>query len=173
LDLLLPYRNVIHHPTVIMSAEKFHAVGGYRNYICAQDYDLWLRMKCAGCRMHMLPDKLIQYRVRQASTTIQKRYKQSCTVDYIRLLYQQKNNMSGYSYEGYLAYLSERQADNASANKDFIENSNLYIHSKQKLKKGRIISGFVDLGKVVFKSKYYRPHILKSVKIMSIMKFIK
>ena len=79
LEALLPHRNTIHHPTVIMRAAKFHEVGGYRNYPCAQDYDLWLRMKCAGYRMHMMSEKMIQYRVRQASTTVQKRYKQSCT----------------------------------------------------------------------------------------------
>jgi len=90
ISVLLPYRNIIHHPTVIMRAETFRRMGGYRNYKCAQDYDLWLRMKKAGCNFHMMPEKLIKYRVRQASTTLQNRYKQSCTGDYIRSLYQVK-----------------------------------------------------------------------------------
>ena len=60
LNTLLPYRNIIHHPTVIMTAKAFQTVGGYRNYPCAQDYDLWLRMKCAGYKMHMMTEKLLQ-----------------------------------------------------------------------------------------------------------------
>lgn len=170
---LLPYRNVIHHPTVIMTAKKFHEIGGYRDYPCAQDYDLWLRMKCTGCRMHMLPEKLIQYRVRQTSTTVQKRYTQSCTGEYIRGLYLQKNNMSGYSYEGYLAYLETRGVNNPNANEDFIENYNRYMQSKQQIKNGCILSGLSDFCRVLFYSKYYRPHIMRSLMISGIMRFVK
>ena len=171
LTRLLPYRNTIHHPTVIMSAEAFRSVGGYRNYPCAQDYDLWLRMKCAGYKMHMLPEKLIQYRVRQASTTVQKRYKQSCTGEYIRGLYFQRNKMQGYSYEGYLRYLEKRGVNNPACNGDFVENFNRYMRLKQKIKNGRIVSAAEDYYKVMFQSKYYRPHIFRSIKIAMIMRF--
>ena len=173
LDALLPYRNIIHHPTVIMTAEIFRRVGGYRNYPCAQDYDLWLRMKCAGCRMHMLQEKLIRYRVRQASTTVQKRYKQSCTGEYIRSLYHQRKRMEGYSYEGYLRYLEKRNANDPSANEDFIYNSERYAQAKRKIRKGHITQGLADLGSVLFRSKYYRPRIMQSVKIAAIARFIK
>ena len=157
LNALLPYRNIIHHPTVIMTAQIFREVGGYRNYPCAQDYDLWLRMKCAGCRMHMMPEKLIQYRVRQASTTVQKRYKQSCTGDYIRGLYHQKDRMSGYSYESYQDYLDKRGVNDPAANADFIENSNRYMQAKQELSE----------------SQYYRPNIVTSMKIALLTKMCK
>lgn len=173
LSALLPYRNIIHHPTVIMTAKAFHEVGGYRNYNCAQDYDLWLRMKCAGCRMHMLKEKMIRYRVRQASTTVQKRYKQSCTGDYIRSLYNRKNRMSGYSYEDYLAYIEKRHANDPSANKDFVLNSERYLQAKRLIKKGKIFKGAAELFKVMFCSKYYRPHIIRSVKIALISRFVK
>ena len=136
LSALLPYRNIVHHPTAIMTAEIFRKVGGYRNYPCAQDYDLWLRMKCAGARMHMMPQKLIRYRVRQTSTTAQKRYKQSCTVAYIRSLYGEKNKMAGYSYEGYLTYLDKRGVNAPEANQDFIRNFERYMGAKRDLRKG-------------------------------------
>ena len=170
---LLPYRNIIHHPTVIMTTEIFQKVGGYRNYPCAQDYDLWLRMKCAGCKMHMMSEKLIQYRVRQMSTTVQKRYKQYCTGAYIRSLYNQKNRMAGYSYEGYLAYLEKRNVSDPSSNEDFILNSERYMQAKQKIRKGHIAGGVADLCSVMFRSKYYRPHILQSIKIAAISRFVK
>lgn len=171
--VMLPYRNIIHHPTVIMTAKAFWEAGAYRNYPCAQDYDLWLRMKCNGCKMHMMTEKLIRYRVRQASTTVQKRYKQSCTGEYIRKLYEQKNNMAGYSYEGYLSYLDKRGVNDPGANADFVANFERYIQVKRKIKKGQIISAASDFCKVMFRSKYYRPHILRSIKITMLMKFVK
>ncbi len=173
LSKLLPLRNIIHHPTVIMRADKFREVGGYRDYPCAQDYDLWLRMKCAGCKMHMMPEKLIKYRVRQASTTIRKRYKQSCTGEYIRSLYHQRKRMSGYSYEGYLSYLEKRNVNDHSANEDYILNSERYAGAKQKIKKGHIVKGASDFFGVLFRSKYFRPHILHSMKIALISRFFK
>ena len=173
LEALLPYRNIIHHPTVIMTAKAFREAGGYRNYPCAQDYDLWLRMKCNGCKMHMMPEKLIKYRVRRASTTVQKRYKQSCTGAYIRKLYFQRNNMSGYSYEGYLAYLDSRGVNDPASNEDFVANFERYMQMKKKIRKGRLISAAGDFCQVMFRSKYYRPHILQSLKITMITKFAK
>lgn len=173
LNALLAYRNIIHHPTVIMKAKAFWEAGAYRNYPCSQDYDLWLRMKCNGCKMHMMPEKLIKYRVRQASTTVQKRYKQSCTIEYIRNLYEQKNNMAGYSYEGYLAYLDKRGVNDPGANADFVANFERYMQLKKKIKKGRIISAAGDFCGVMFRSKYYRPRIWRSLKIAMVTKFAK
>ncbi len=173
LDALLPYRNVIHHPTVIMTAELFHKVGGYRNYPCAQDYDLWLRMKCIGAKMHMMSEKLIQYRVRQKSTTVSKRYKQYCTCEYIRMLYHAKNSMIGYSYENYLGYLDKRHVSDLNANQDFLKNMNQFLQVKQKIKSGHILRGIADFANVLFCSRYYRPHILRILKISYIKKFVK
>lgn len=173
LILLLPYKNIIHHPTVVMRSKRFKEIGGYRNYKCAQDYDLWLRMKCAGFKMHMLPQKLLKYRVRQASTTVQQRYKQSCTLEYIRMLYQEKNNMSSYSYDKYLEYLTEHNAEDKSANLDFIYYSNLYQEAKREIKKVNFYKGLACLFKVFFRSQYYRPHFLRSLKIVILSKIAK
>ena len=171
LAALLPLRNIIHHPTVIMTAELFRKVGGYRDYPCAQDYDLWLRMKCCGCKMHMMHEKLIKYRVRSNSTTVQKRYKQSCTGEYIRSLY--KNNMSGYSYEGYLAFLEKKNANNADANEDFIQNAQRYADAKKQIRQGKVLQGIYGILKVLLCSRYYRPHIFNSLQIFVIQKFVK
>lgn len=173
MEAMLPYRNIIHHPTVIMKAKAFWQAGAYRNYHCAQDYDLWLRMKCNGCKMHMIPEKLIKYRVRQASTTVQKRYKQSCTGEYIRKLYQKGDNMQSYSYESYLAYLKKRGVNEPGCNEDFIANFERYMGLKKKIKRGHIISAAEDFCRVMFLSKYYRPRILRSITIAMVMKFAK
>ena len=81
--------------------------------------------------------------------------------------------MSGYSYDGYLQYLDKRGVNDPSANADFIENSNRYMQSKKNIRQGKLIRGGKELCHLLFKSKYYRPHILKSVKIFLILKFTK
>lgn len=170
LDKLLPYRNIIHHPTIIMTAECFSKVGGYRNYPCAQDYDLWLRMKCAKIKMHMMPQMLLKYRVRPESTTIKKRYMQSCTLDYIRMIYK-KSRMKGYSYEDYNSYLKKRGVDKEGANEDFLHYSQMYIDAKKNFSDKKFLKGMKKLLKIWFCSKYYRPRVLSSLKMVVIMKF--
>ena len=167
----LPYRNVIHHPTVIMKTDTFKRLGGYRNYQCAQDYDLWLRMLLENCTFHMINEKLLHYRVRQSSTTIKHRYKQVCTRNYILSLWKKK--MQGYSYEGYLEYLNKHKATDATRQQEYEKYALLYSDSKKKIKKGNVFGGFFGIMKVLFCSKYYRPHILRNTGVHFITKFIK
>lgn len=84
LQALLPFRNIIHHPTVLMQKELFFQAGGYRPYPCAQDYDLWLRLRQMQVKMAMHQEVLFSYRIRGRSTTGQRRYLQALTLNYLR-----------------------------------------------------------------------------------------
>lgn len=175
INLLLPLRNVIHHPTIIMKRDVFEKAGGYRNYQCAQDYDLWLRLKLLGCKFCMMPQKLLHYRVRTSSTTVKHRYKQVCTLRYILSLYGLwgLKGMRGYSYEGYLSYLETHGASNPEVQENYKENFSLYMSSIAALRQKRLVEGIKGVAKVLFCSKYYRPHILRSLKIAVIKKCFK
>lgn len=170
---LLPYRNVIHHPTVIMKTETFKDMGGYRNYQCAQDYDLWLRMLIEKCSFHMINQKLLHYRVRKSSTTIKHRYKQVCTRNYILSLYKGKKNMQNYSYDGYLEYLAKHKATDMGCQEEYERYALLYNEAKKKIKRGNVFGGLWGIIKVLCGSKYYRPYILRNMKVHFITKFVK
>ena len=45
------WRNPMNHMTVMYRAEAVRRVGGYRQYKGFEDYELWVRMLAAGCRM--------------------------------------------------------------------------------------------------------------------------
>ena len=81
--------------------------------------------------------------------------------------------MSGYSYEGYLAYIEKHHANEPSANEDFILNFERYVQAKNDLRKGKIFKGLAGLCRVIFCSKYYRPNIIQSIKIALITKLAK
>ncbi|MEG7531781.1 MAG: glycosyltransferase, partial [Hungatella sp.] len=61
---LLPYDNMVNHPTVLVRTKSILREGGYRNIISCEDYDLWIRMLCHGCRMKVIPEVLLFYRRR-------------------------------------------------------------------------------------------------------------
>src|SRR4029077_16547669 len=49
-------------PTVMMRAELFRRLGGYREFDGPEDYDLWLRAHAAGARFATLAEVLLDWR---------------------------------------------------------------------------------------------------------------
>ncbi len=82
--LLLPYDNLVTQSTVLMKKSVLKALNGYMNLPSCEDYDLWLRMMCSGYRMAILPDILVDYRVRQNSITRTDYYKQYLSDCFVR-----------------------------------------------------------------------------------------
>lgn len=116
----LPYiislnASVIHHPTVMFTKTIFDKVGGYRNFPCSQDFDLWLRMQEAGCRFIQLSDNLLKYRVNSNSVTARKWFQQKLTILYIFELSIQrlKFGKDNYSLENYQLFLQENGVNSA------------------------------------------------------------
>ena len=102
--------NVIHHPTVMFTKAIFDKVGGYRNFPCSQDADLWFRMQEAACRFYMIPEKLLRYRINTNSVSNKRWYQQQLTCNYIYDLSIERlesNGKDSYSLEGYNAYLQK------------------------------------------------------------------
>jgi glycosyltransferase involved in cell wall biosynthesis len=52
------------HPTLMIRASAFRALGGYRDPGWPEDYDLVLRLHVAGMRAANMPDRLLRWRVR-------------------------------------------------------------------------------------------------------------
>ncbi len=50
------------HPSVMVRREDLAAVGGYKDFGWAEDYDLWLRLHLAGRRFAKIPRVLLSWR---------------------------------------------------------------------------------------------------------------
>lgn len=108
---------VIHHPTVMFTRQIFEKVGGYRNFPCSQDLDLWFRMCEAGCRFHMIGEPLLYYRINPNSVSSKKWFCQQLTCNYIFELSVQrlKTGQDSYSIENYEKYLTAQGINNPKA----------------------------------------------------------
>lgn len=109
---LLPYANTIHHPTILARKKVFSDVGYYRNYPCAQDYDLWLRIYEKGYKIGILPEVLFLYRVRRTNVTSTRRVVQYYTQVYARKLLKerQKKGKDSFTIKDYNNFLKKRRA---------------------------------------------------------------
>lgn len=161
----LPYNNAIHHPTVMMRKELFDVVGGYRDFPCAQDYDLWLRLLENGAKFHIVPEKLLRYRVRTNSISQSIRVKQYETLLYIRKLYneRQRKGTDSFSKENYECYLRKHNVYNASYCNEVISNRDLKNKIDGFKGKSRIKRGLYMIVLCV-KCRFYRKYYYNSLK---------
>ena len=155
---LLPVWNTVHHPTIMMKREVFLKLGGFRDFPCAQDYDLWLRMLSEKYTFLMLEEKLLKYRIRSNSTTSSKLLLQVLTMNYAKKLYKERkidgeDHYSPLDYENFLknnGYYDERYCNE-------IEKKRLvFLRYKAAVNKKKYIQGFVYLSGIVGQSKYFR-----------------
>ena len=56
-------RNPMNHMAVMAKRSAILAAGNYRSIAGAEDYDLWVRMLCGGCKAANLPDILVYARI--------------------------------------------------------------------------------------------------------------
>ncbi|MBW3622113.1 MAG: glycosyltransferase [Armatimonadetes bacterium] len=57
------------HPSVMMRRSVVERLGGYADGPFPEDYELWLRMHHAGCRMAKVPEALLRWRERGDRTS--------------------------------------------------------------------------------------------------------
>lgn len=160
--------NCIHHPTVLMKRENFEKVGGYRNFPCSQDYDLWLRLLEQQCQFIMIDEPLLKYRVREDSITSRKKFLQAVTLYYISLLFYQRltNGHDNYSEENYKIFVEK-------CNKKY----KLYkknINKIQSIQKKLGTSSFKDIYYrfvLLIKSNFIRDTYLLKIKIKKFLSF--
>jgi len=57
------------HPTVIFNRATIMQLGGYREGLFPEDYELWLRLHRAGCRMAKIADVLLDWRESEHRTS--------------------------------------------------------------------------------------------------------
>jgi len=159
----LPYKSVIHHPTVMMTRAIFEKVNGYRDFPCAQDYDLWLRMLDAKATFAMTNKSVLKYRIRESSISGSKKIKQRLTVEYIRDRYIERlrKGKDSFSKEHYQSYLN-KHIRNESKDSELIERGNIILNqAKVCAEQGNLLRSKLLRCKVLMSNRVYRHVFLK------------
>lgn len=95
---LLPYQNIIIHPTVMMKTSVVRSCGGYRNFSSSQDYDLWLRFLTKDIKIGLLNEKLLCFRRHINSVSATKGLSQVLNERYIRELFSERKDTGNDSF---------------------------------------------------------------------------
>lgn len=84
---ILPYKDVVYHPTWLMKREVFEKVGGYYNYKISEDYDFLLRAMSLNYKIGNCRDYLLYYRVRSSGITSSRRLEMLYTDGHIKKMH--------------------------------------------------------------------------------------
>lgn len=156
---IIKYRNCFSHPTLFFKKDILNKIKGYRNFPCAQDYDFMYRVIENGYKVLNLQEKLLKYRVREKSISVEKRLFQLLIAEYIqRLAFERKKNGGQDSF-------SEKEIKNIEK---VFKQENIKFQKVNELvlkNKDNKIKLLFILPRVYFSSKYYRKEIHNRIKI--------
>ena len=109
----LPAGNIIVHSAVLFKKKVMDQINGYRDFPCSQDYDLWLRLLQKKCKLGIMDECLLIYRIRKTSISVSKSIIQYYTKKYQQKLYKQrkKKGYDSFSKEEYMHFLQKRITD--------------------------------------------------------------
>lgn len=124
-DKLLPiitkYGSIITHPSVMIRTKLLKALGGYRDFPSAQDYDLWLRLLSSKQKIHIMPEVLLRYRIRQKGITKSNPAKQYFCNYYAQKLFKErlKKGHDSFSLEFLLNLINSDKVTNSALNDQY------------------------------------------------------
>lgn len=137
LKQLLPCDNLVNQSTVLMKKSVLEELGGYMNLPSCEDYDLWLRMLCRGYKMEIIPDILVDYRVRENSITRNDYYKQYLSDCFVRSMYRShKRGSELWTIRDFHHYLQYRKPSEKKRLR-FNHAYSLYYQGMEERKTGR------------------------------------
>lgn len=100
---ILRYGSPITHPAIIVKREVYIALGGYRDFAAAQDYDFFLRAIKNGYLIGMMKDVLLKYRQNDKGISRSGKFKQYLYKKYAIELF--NNESLSFSLDGVDGYL--------------------------------------------------------------------
>lgn len=154
----MKYMNSFIHPTLIIKKSILEKIGLYREFPCAQDYDLILRVIDYGGKVANLPEKLLYYRVRENSLTSQKGLFQFLLAEYAKKLSleRKKEKIDSFSKESIDKLYQEAEKNKNTFNK---------FQKQIKINKNKWTYYFI-LIKILILSKYHRKMLVDKLKYL-------
>lgn len=154
----MQYINSFIHPTLIMKREILEKIGLYREFPCAQDYDLTLRIITSGGKVANLSEKLLYYRIRKNNLTSQKGLFQFLLSEYAKKLNLQRKKLGKDNFSVKDIYIINQEAQT---------NTKIFSMYQQKLKESRNnLEYYFKLIEILFKSKYHRKMFIDKLKYL-------
>lgn len=133
INRIIRYTNPVIHPTSFMVKRGFLQVGGYRNFSVSSDYDLLLRMNCAGMKFDNVPTCVLSYRVRASSITHLDGVSQRIMVNAIRELHKERKRRGVDRLDQGVVTIRELVIKHDTADKAFERATQMHLEAQRAL----------------------------------------
>lgn len=158
----LKYSNAFSHPTIMIRREVIEKIGGYRNVLYAEDYDLILNLVSSGYEVANIDKVLLKYRVRDNGISLSKKKYQISISQYIQKEY--KKSLKGKIYSIDDVYMDKIiKKDDRKISSKFAD-----IHYKVISKQSSIGKIYFDIFILLLFSNKYRVYYLNKIRLRSL-----
>lgn len=163
---ILPYQNIIIHPTVMMKTSVVRLCGGYRNFSSSQDYDLWLRFLTNDIKIGLLNERLLRFRRHINSVSATKGLSQVLNERYIRELFKERKDTGSdsFSEENRHQFFESIGCANGTIFNKENDDFTLYRNGMRAVKQKRYVRG-MGMCLLAMKSKHVRYDVWMKVRI--------
>lgn len=141
IDKVMRYSSLVIHPSVMFRKNDIIKIGCYRNFVTAQDYDLWLRVISSGLSIGLIDENLLKYRVGTENISHTKALKQWLSSKYQRLLFKERRKKGNDSFtaENFEKYLVKHKCYDEKKQLQFNKGKKMFETSMQYSKQGKKI----------------------------------
>lgn len=150
IEKIIRENNFICHPTWMVRKELYLELNGYRDVDACEDYDFILRTLNYGYEISLLDIIAVDYRVRQNGISKSKLFRQFLASIYIKNIFNQ-NNIEQYNIKKLQKFIDDRMKFESN----YIEADKFYNQAKKDIDAKNYSRAFINIIKLIFKSKYY------------------
>lgn len=159
----LPYINYIYNSSVLIKKSILDAMGGYRDYPCCHDYELWMRIRKAGYKIGYIDRDLVGYRIRKKSITSDKSYLQAVNCAFFRKQYKQDKILNDYNKQEYEKFVGKFLINPSRAINHFNTSVERRKKFTEKFEQKKYFAAIYEYVRAVLGSRIYRLNIYNSL----------
>jgi len=156
------YTNPVIHPTALFLKSHFLRIGSYRNIPSGvEDYDLILRMNCAGMRMDNIPVYLLRYRTRASNITHSSGLTQRLAVNVLLELYEERRRRGTDKLDDGTASMEDLITRNLVEDNGYNKAGRMHLKAQRALGKPDFLVASFHYASAFFTSRLKRRYFLR------------
>jgi glycosyltransferase involved in cell wall biosynthesis len=162
INTIVKYTNPVIHPTALFIKSHFLRIGSYRNIPSGvEDYDLILRMNCAGMRMNNIPIYVLCYRTRPTNISHSEGLAQRVVVNAMLELYEERKRRGTDRLDDGTASIEDLIRRHVLEDKGYDRAAQMHLKAQHALTEGNLLGAAFNYARSFCVSRLKRQYFLR------------
>lgn len=133
--------DIVMHPGAMFYKNDVLKIGGYRNFPCGQDYDLWMRYITLGWKFDFVHECLLRYRISQNNTSMGNCLRQWACHKFLKKMYKERieKGTDSFSEQALAKYLDDIGCNDPKSREAFNKGRELIFQGGTAMRKFNLL----------------------------------